>query len=143
MDRCLLELFDNGMRVTEQRKRLLTLLATSKHPQAAMELYGKMKRTFPGLSYETIYLNLRLFLDLRLIESMLVGSDVRYRALLAEQAPHYQFICMDCKQAIRVTFDPADSAFPMPERFQSVHYKLDIFGYCKDCCGRESSSAMQ
>ncbi|MBB6633338.1 Fur family transcriptional regulator [Cohnella thailandensis] len=143
VDRCLMELFNNGMRVTEQRKRMLSLVANSKHPQTAMELYRKMKRTFPGLSYETIYLNLKLFMDLRFIETILLGNEVRYRALPAVHAPLVQYICMDCKKAIQVSFDPSHPAFPMPEQFKSVNYKLDIFGYCRDCCDRGGSPAVQ
>lgn len=125
-------MFKQGLRITAQRKVMLELILRFQRPFTAMELYQAMGKTFHGLSYGTVYQNLKLFSKLRIIETFAMANEVRYRVIDREQ-PQFHFICMDCEKTIMVDFNPAQVVFPLPQRFHSVNYQLDVFGYCMDC----------
>jgi Fur family zinc uptake transcriptional regulator len=58
----------NGVRVTEQRKRLALILIKSSGFFSAMDLVLEMLKYFPGMSFDTVYRNVRLFRELGIIE---------------------------------------------------------------------------
>lgn len=126
------DILRHGHRVTSQRKVMLDLILSFMRPFTAVELYQAMAKTFRGVSYGTIYQNLKLFSKLRIIETFALANEVRYRVIDRAQ-PQFHFICMDCERTILIDFNPAQVALPFPQRFHSINYQLDVFGYCTDC----------
>ncbi|MFC5471226.1 Fur family transcriptional regulator [Cohnella suwonensis] len=81
------ELVKHGLRVTMQRKSLIALILQSRRPLTAMELYQRMEQSFKGMSYGTVYLNIKLYKDLGFIEPTLVDEEVCYRTSFREASP--------------------------------------------------------
>ncbi|MGE7225692.1 Fur family transcriptional regulator [Paenibacillus glucanolyticus] len=132
LDKLIDYLVDQRVRITTQRRFMLDLVVSLNRPFSAMELYQAMEQTFQGLSYGTVYRNLELYKNLRIIETFALDNELRYR-LIDHVQPQLHFICMDCKQTIPMSFDPEQMLLPEPQRFQSLNYKIDVFGYCMDC----------
>lgn len=126
------KLTENGHRITEQRKCLLMLLLETERPLSAMEIYQDMANEFAGLSYGTVYQNIKLFSELKLIEPFAFANEVRFRLADVER-PHYHLICQACGKMISVQFDPNQLKLFLPENFQLFNYQLDIFGQCGTC----------
>ncbi|TXK74692.1 Fur family transcriptional regulator [Paenibacillus sp. N3.4] len=127
------KLSDRGMRLTEQRKAMICLLLNSARPLSAVDIYQEMEKEFNGLSYGTVYQNIKLFKELLIIESFVLADEVRFRVINREK-PMYYLICMDCERTIPVDVQPEELGLPMPTKsFQPVSYKLDVYGYCVDC----------
>lgn len=133
-------LLKQGLRVTEQRKALLNFALSFGRPFSAIEMYQQMDAKFHGLSYGTVYQNLKLFSELRMIEAFAMANEVRYRVIDRTQ-PQLHFICMDCESTIHVDFNPNQSDLPTPQSFKSVNYKLDVFGYCVDCSSQKKQTS--
>lgn len=125
-------MLEQGLRVTAQRKEIFALILHFEHSFTAMDMHQTMEKKFPGLSYGTVYQNLKLYTKLRFIETFAMKNEVRYRYINREQ-PQFHFICMDCEKTILVDFNPAQVELPLPQRFRSVNYQFDVFGYCIDC----------
>lgn len=125
-------MLQNGLRITSQRKVMLDLILRLERPFTAMELHQTMEKKFHGLSYGTVYQNLKLYCKLRFIETFAMANEIRYR-LIDRRQPQFHFICMDCEKTILVDFNPTQVDLPFPQRFHSVNYQLDIFGYCMEC----------
>lgn len=125
-------MLQQGLRITAQRKMMLNLILHFERPFTAMELHKTMEKLFPGLSYSTVYQNLKLYIKLRYIEPFALANEVRYR-FMARESPQFHFICMDCKKTTLVDFNPDQIVLPLPQRFQSVNYQFDVFGYCMEC----------
>jgi Fe2+ or Zn2+ uptake regulation protein len=132
LDELLNYMLRQGLRITAQRKVMLGLILRFKRPFTAMQLYQAMEKKFHGLSYGTVYQNLKLLRKLRIIDTVAISNEVRYRVIYQVQ-PQFHFICMDCEKTIPVDFNPVQAGLPLPEHFQSVNYQLDVFGYCTDC----------
>ncbi|MFC4601897.1 Fur family transcriptional regulator [Cohnella hongkongensis] len=132
LDELLNHMLQHGFRITAQRKVMLDLILRFERPFTAMELHQTMEKEFQGLSYGTVYQNLKLYSKLRFIETFAMANEVRYRFIDREQ-PQFHFICMDCEKTIMVDFNPAQVELPLPQRFHLVNYQLDVFGYCMEC----------
>jgi Fe2+ or Zn2+ uptake regulation protein len=132
MQELLDDLLKHGMRVTAQRKYMLYLVLGYNRPFAAIELYHEMGQKFQGLSYGTVYQNLKLFSKLKMVESIAVANEIRYRVVEREQ-PKFHFICMDCENTVLIDCNIAQLSSLSPDSFKSVNYKLDVFGYCMEC----------
>jgi Fe2+ or Zn2+ uptake regulation protein len=122
----------HGLRVTAQRKFMLNLVLSYNRSFAATELYHDMGKKFNGLSYGTVYRNLKLFSKLQFVETFAVAHEVRYR-IVERRQPKFHFICLDCKNTFFVDINLSELLTLLPQSFRSVSYKLDIFGYCLNC----------
>lgn len=132
LDKMIDYLVEHGVRITTQRRFLVDLILGLNRPFSAIEIYQAMEKTFHGLSYGTVYRNLELFRQLRIVEIFVLDNELRYR-IIDHVQPQLYFICMDCKQTIPMSFDPEEMELPKPQQFRSLKYKIDIFGYCTDC----------
>lgn len=128
----LLKLTTTGHRITEQRKCLLTMLLQAERPLSAMEIYQCMAPEFTGLSYGTVYKNIKLFLELKLIESFAYANEIRFR-LVDEERPHYHFICQNCGTMTSIQIDPNQLKLFLPENYRLLNFQFDIFGQCETC----------
>jgi Fe2+ or Zn2+ uptake regulation protein len=131
-DELLRDMLKNGFRVTEQRKAMLQLVLQYKQSFSAIELYHEMEKHFRGLSYGTVYQNLKMLAKLRVVETFAVNNEVRYR-LVERRQPKLHLICMECNDTIFVDIHPAQLEMLPDRSFTTVDYKLDVFGYCPDC----------
>ena len=79
---------------SHQRDKILELLKnTDSHPTADW-LYEKLKTEFPNLSFGTVYRNLNILMEQKLIQKIPFGSTHdRYEAKLT---PHYHLVCENC-----------------------------------------------
>lgn len=132
LEEWMIYLVEHGVRITPQRKFLLNLVLIINRPFSAMEMYKEMEKSFPGLSYGTVYRNLELYKSLNIIEVFILDLDLRYR-LIDQVQPQLHYTCMNCKQTIPMSFNPQLMELPKPREFRSMKYKVDIFGYCTDC----------
>lgn len=122
-----------GSKLTEQRKAIIHLIQESTRSLSAIDIYQKLEKTFLGLSYGTVYQNIKLFTELMIIESFVLGKEVRYRMIDPEH-PKYHLICVNCERTIPI--DAKTERFDLPmvtETFRPISYKLDVYGYCTAC----------
>jgi Fe2+ or Zn2+ uptake regulation protein len=123
---------------TRQRRRLLELLrSTDRHPTAAW-LYAALQPEFPRLSLGTVYRNLEVLVCEGLVREVPTpGSAVRFDG---NPAPHHHFVCERCGR-----IDDLELALPagLAERVRRRYrlrprrMRIDFFGLCRECTGRE------
>ena len=122
-----------GSKLTGQRKSMIQLIQESARPLSAIDIYQELEKKFLGLSYGTVYKNIKLFTELMIIESFVLGEEVRYRMMDPEH-PKYHLICVDCERTIPI--DAKTERFDLPkvtDSFKPISYKLDVYGYCTAC----------
>lgn len=125
-------LIKNGIRITEQRKRLALILIESSGFFSAKDLVFEMSKYFPGLSFDTVYRNVRLLRELGIIEHAASGEGVKF-AYFDLKKTRSQFICLQCRNNFPVYVKPDQLGLDVPEQFQPVTFKIDVYGYCKEC----------
>jgi len=123
---------------SRQRERILEILqSTGTHPTADW-VYEKLKPEFPRLSMGTVYRNLAILIEQKLIKKIDFGST--YDRFDAHTDPHYHFICEQCG-AIE------DLPLPVMEELQekaeaSAHgtvlrHRIEFYGICSKCLRKQ------
>lgn len=126
---------DQGLRITEQRRTLARLFADAPGYLTPKEIYDHMQRVYPGLSFDTVYRNLRVMQELGVIETFMLEDGVKFKLSCGEPHHHHHMICLQCEKTVPIRSCPMpDTA--LPEGFEVVRHKFEVYGYCPDC--RES-----
>ena len=68
IDNMLKAMSEQGWRITEQRRSLATLFAESGNYLSPKDVYEHMKMKYPGISFDTVYRNLRLLSEMGVLE---------------------------------------------------------------------------
>ncbi|RIX54163.1 transcriptional repressor [Paenibacillus nanensis] len=130
---------NRGLRVTDQRKTLAKLFADSPGYLSPKDVYEYMGRTYSGLSFDTVYRNLRVMEELGVLEQVMFEDGVKFKLHCREEHHHHHLICLQCGHTYPITFCPMDQT-AVPEDFRVVRHKFEVFGYCKDCAQDEASA---
>jgi len=129
------KLRNGGYRVTESRLIILELLHnTTTHPTAE-EIYNMVKPELPNISLGTVYRTLNVLEDLGLVRRLDCNQSIsRYDGNVDM---HYHAICLNCGKVLDVdgeSLENLEERFSIEPGFKILNHKLQIYGYCKDCC---------
>lgn len=131
----ILNLRDQGHRVTPQRRAILsTLIGNPNHPTVE-DIHTEVQLKFPSTSLATVYKTVNLLTETGEISEINQGNEkARYDGFTKEPHPH--LICAKCKSII--DFDvqllaehPQESV--RKAGYQFVGYQFDFYGICPKC----------
>ncbi|MET3850169.1 MULTISPECIES: Fur family transcriptional regulator [unclassified Paenibacillus] len=123
---------EQGLRITDQRKTLAKLFGEHSGYLSAKDVYEFMGKKYSGLSFDTVYRNLRVMQELGVLEQIVFEDGVKFKASCSEDHHHHHMICLQCEKTYPISFCPVSMA-DTPDEFQVVKHKFEVFGYCKDC----------
>ncbi|AJY76237.1 Fur family transcriptional regulator [Paenibacillus beijingensis] len=140
-ERLIRTLSAKGLRVTEQRRTLVRLFAETSSYLSPKEVYFRLVSTHPGLSYDTVYRNLRLLQDLGVLERYHFDDGVKFRiGCFEDRHHHHHLICLSCSRIVPIDFCPMKH-LNVPGEFQIVDHHFDVYGYCGQCRSQEDRGA--
>ncbi|MCM3784139.1 transcriptional repressor [Neobacillus mesonae] len=130
-----------GLRITDQRKTLARLFAESEGYLSPKDVYEYMGKSYSGLSFDTVYRNLRVMQELGVLEQVFFEDGVKFKASCSSGHHHHHLICLNCQKTLPIEFCPMQLT-DTPDQFQVVEHKFEVFGYCKECqsAGKISSN---
>ncbi|WP_209858721.1 Fur family transcriptional regulator [Paenibacillus shirakamiensis] len=128
-----------GLRITDQRKTLAKLFAETDGYLTPKDVYEFMCKKYSGLSFDTVYRNLRVMEELGVIEQIVFEDGLKFRGSCNQDHHHHHMICLQCEKTYPIQFCPMTFA-DAPDQFQIVKHKFEVFGYCKNC--REDRAGM-
>jgi Fur family peroxide stress response transcriptional regulator len=119
---------------SKQRERMLELLGyTEIHPTADW-LYQQLKEEFPSLSLGTVYRNLNILVEQKLIQRLPFGSTYdRYEAI---KDPHYHLVCEACgcvQDFDMPQYTEINKQAQKMSGFSISRHRIDFFGTCEKC----------
>ncbi|MEC0211894.1 Fur family transcriptional regulator [Paenibacillus ehimensis] len=129
-----------GWRITDQRKSLAALFAESTGYLSPKDVYDYMKQPYPGVSFDTVYRNLRLLSEMGVLEQIYLNDGLKFRAR-CQSHHHHHLICMNCEKTVPFEFCPMKQIDNLPSDFQIVNHRFEILGYCGDCAPAEAREA--
>ncbi|ANF97542.1 Fur family transcriptional regulator [Paenibacillus bovis] len=121
-----------GLRITDQRRTLAKLFAEAPGYLTAKDVYEYMGQKYSGLSFDTVYRNLRVMQELGVLEQIVFEDGVKFKSHCSQDHHHHHMICLQCEKTYPIAFCPMDMT-DMPEQFEVIRHKFEVFGYCKDC----------
>lgn len=120
-------------RTTEQRKAIFTILQGDPSHPTAEAIYLRVKQQMPHISLGTVYRNLKILADQRLITEIPVAEGPARYDFRTDR--HYHFICDKCGRA-------HDLELPLPtsltQNLQRSGYtvrtqQILFYGLCPPC----------
>ncbi|MBA2937905.1 transcriptional repressor [Paenibacillus sp. CGMCC 1.16610] len=140
IDEMLKAMAQQGWRITEQRRSLATLFAESGSYLSPKDVYEYMKVKYPGVSFDTVYRNLRLLSEMGVLEQFHLADGLKFKASCLSHH-HHHMICVGCEKTVTFEFCPMKLVKDLPESFEIQSHRFEIFGYCSECKSSAAAAA--
>jgi Fe2+ or Zn2+ uptake regulation protein len=134
MEEILERLRDQGLRLTPQRIALIQSLARGKKHKTAEEIHQEMQASQPGIALGTVYRNLGLMVEKRLVNRLDWGENCSLFELNLEH--HHHLICLRCGEMVDVPECPVEEyvrTAGSKDGFKVMEHHLKLYGICKSC----------
>ncbi len=139
LDQMLAKLKTRNFRITPQRLAILKILASSQGHPSVERIYEQVREIFPTTSLATIYKTVMLLKQLNeVLELGFADGSNRYDG--SKPYPHPHVVCIRCKRIL----DPDLGGMPQlaaeaaqKTGFKILDHRLDFFGICPECQGKE------
>lgn len=127
---------DQGFKYTKRRVDILTFLAKEDRYVGALEVFEWMNQQYQGMSYDTVYRNLRDFSQLGILEETELNGEKKYRFhcdTCLHQHHHHHFICTECGATRELNLCPMDFFKEQLPGCIIESHRFEILGKCDKC----------
>jgi Fur family ferric uptake transcriptional regulator len=129
-------LAERGLRSTSQRDNILAVFVEAGRHISAEELYVRVKKTYPGIGYATVYRTLKLLAGAGLAEERRFDDGFTRFEYRSTEGHHDHFICTHCGIIIEFENERIEALQQDVARQKdfTVHsHKLELYGLCAEC----------
>ncbi len=128
-----------GFKLTPQRLAILEFLdGNTSHPSAD-EIYQHVAKTFPSMSFATVYNTLEALRNKgQILELSIDPSKKRFDP---NPIPHNHMICTSCNKIIDIPEDyQINLDTSLCQGFQVTGYTVTFYGICPECQNRQKQA---
>ncbi|QCT03005.1 ferric uptake regulator, Fur family [Paenibacillus algicola] len=127
-------LSNNGYRITEQRQKLLAILMEEQGFLSPKDVYARMLVDFPGVSFDTVYRNLRILHQLGMVEPFnFMENGVKFKISYSKNQHHHHLVCLACDKIVPFDYCPLDRPIHFPEKMKVMYHRFEVYGLCEYC----------
>jgi len=121
-----------GFKLTPQRIAVLEYLENNKEHPSAETVFSNVSKTFPTMSFATVYNTLAALRDRGYLLELTIDADKRRYD--PNTAPHNHLICTACRKIIDI---PMEYMLRVPEHlrgdFEITGNHIEFYGLCPEC----------
>lgn len=125
-----------GMKVTQQRTQVLSVLLNNTSPLTVDEIFKQLAPESDSADLVTIYRILKKFEDSLLVNRLEFGDGIsRFELTLESGHHHHHVICRSCQKVETLHLCDLDKQIKAVEAlgYGQLSHRLDFFGLCKNC----------
>jgi len=123
-----------GLKVTPQRTTIYEELIKAKDHPSANDLYKRVRKTLPNISFDTVYRTLLSFSEIGLAH--LVEGYGELRRFDPDIDNHHHLRCVKCQKIIdfsNTSYDAIKIPSEFKNEFKILNKKVVLEGICKAC----------
>jgi Fur family transcriptional regulator, ferric uptake regulator len=131
---------ERGLKATRQRDEIVRALKEAGAHVTVDELYQRVRRENPRIGYATVYRTLRLLAESGWASARRFGERTARFEHRVEGEHHDHLICLRCGKIQEFENDRLEALQERIARekgFRVQEHKLELYGYCRDCRGRQ------
>lgn len=135
----LAELSSRKCKLTSQRKEILKVLVRARTHLSAKEVFERLRKVFPNLSFDTVYRNLTTLEELNIIDRLDFGDGRSRYELNRKHGHHHHMVCLRCGGTWEIAGCPMEHVAmdnEGPQNFKITGHRFELFGLCRDCQGK-------
>lgn len=123
------------LKVTPQRKAILTVLEKSESVLSAQELFREVLELLPGTNFSTIYRNLDMLLSKGILCRIHRENGGDLYEIRRQEGHHHHVICKSCGASFTLDFCPMETLGRELQKqgFTPTEHRFEIYGYCDKC----------
>ncbi|PIE58251.1 MAG: transcriptional repressor [Desulfobulbus propionicus] len=128
----------NELRMTHQRKLILSELKKSTTHPTADELYERVKKEMPRISLATVYRNLEILSEVGIIRKLEISG--RQKRFDWELEDHNHIYCVKCHRVDNIKLDHKPQIMIQPEEKKGYRIsgcRVELYGLCPECQKKE------
>lgn len=126
----------NGMKLTNQRRMILSAFYEAQGHLSAEELYQQLRSVDASLGQATVYRTLKLMKDAGLAREHRFGDDVtRFEPRLGD-GHHDHLICDECGATVPVfnaQIEALQAQLANEHGYKPTSHRMYLYGICPDC----------
>jgi len=121
-----------GIKLTPQRLAILECLEGNKSHPSAEDIYRRVRKRFPTMSFATVYNTLEILSEKGGLKSLTI--DPERKRYDPDTSPHHHLICLGCKRVVDIHAH-IDASFQgeMSQGFEITGSHTEFYGFCPDC----------
>ena len=128
------KLRSHGMKITPQRLMIFKVLENNTSHPSAENVYKKVKRIYPNVSFTTIYKTLETLRELGEVREFTIDDDRKHYD--PNTSIHHHVICSTCKRILDV-FEDFTPHVKLPASVKKDYtvsgFQIFFHGICKEC----------
>ena len=130
---------ERGYKFTEQRKAIIEVIGKKGEHYNASEIFERVGKKIPDVSFSTIYRNIELLLGLGILKKISIEEGLNHFEL-ASKDHHHHIICKSCGYVKEIDLCPyKDIEKKRLDEigFEPMEHKFEIYGLCKKCKNKD------
>lgn len=129
------KLTESGLKYTKRRADLLAVFDTDDTRFISAKMVQKrIAETYPSMSFDTIYRNLKLFTEHEFLEESEVNGEMTFRKHCnPNMGHHHHFICQNCGKTAPLKMCPLDFFEAQLPGYDINDHIFELQGICASC----------
>ncbi len=124
----------NGMKITPQRLMIFKILENNTSHPSAEDVYKRVKKIYPTVSFTTIYKTLETLKELGEIKELTIDENRKHYD--PNTNTHHHVICSACKKILDI-FEDFSLHVKLPDFVNKEYmvngFQISFYGICKKC----------
>ncbi len=124
----------HGMKITPQRLMIFKVLENNTSHPSAEDVFKRVKKVYPAVSFTTIYKTLETLKDLGEIRELTIDEDRKHYD--PNTSTHHHVICSACKNILDI-FEDFSPHIKLPDFINNNYtvsgFQITFYGTCRKC----------